>query len=137
MSKHTPTPWVALTRPEYDGETLGDGSVVGGPTGLDELVGVFGRDDLREADEQGVEPYPVCVPGSLADANRIVACVNACDGLSDEEVARLPLTVGRLVQQRASLLQAAEGVLAAVAGRRNLDGPLLRLSAAVKAARAE
>jgi hypothetical protein len=79
MGAHSPLPWVVMMRPEVDGERLGDGSVVGGPTGRDEYdagLGVCSLADLREAAEGEGEPYSVCRPCE-ADARLIVRAVNA------------------------------------------------------------
>jgi len=90
MNQHTPGPWLLMTRPEYDGERLGDGSVVGGPTGRDEYdpdLGVCALEDLRAAAEQDVEPYSTCKPELAADAYLIaaapdlLACLAACHSI--------------------------------------------------------
>ena len=106
---HSAEPWVVMTRPEIDGERLGDGSVVGGYTGRDEYDpegGICSKQELREAAEQGFEPERICQPWREEDARRIVACVNACAGVPTENLRPA------LFAAAPELLEAARGALA-------------------------
>lgn len=75
-----------------------------------------------------------------ANAARIVACVNACEGLSNEQLA----SIGDLVAQRDELLETlremvaiAEMTIGWMPHQQNADGPLIKAQAAIaKAERA-
>lgn len=108
MSKHTPEPWVI-----WNG---GDGIMMYG---------------AREPKRGGVA-LMCCnelVSGrtAIANARRIVACVNACAGLPTEQLESSPLGgvlngVAGLIAQRDELLAALEGVLAVVGDSTGVAG---------------
>ena len=70
------------------------------------------------------------IPTGEGFARRIVACVNACKGLSNERLKAMP--VAELVAQRDELLSALKGVLS-VAGVR-IDDPRIKEFDAARAA---
>lgn len=85
MSRHSPEPWHVGMRPEYDADYITADRIVGGPTGRDEYDREAGVWDVQDD-----EVYVICQPDDERDARRIVDCVNACLGLTPEQVAALP-----------------------------------------------
>ena len=104
MSKHTPGPW-RVGRP---GTVVCDTSIEQGPKGTADVTYYGG--------------HLVCESVTKANAERIVACVNACEGLNPEMVSgllrvlRQCLTIMREPEPRAvcvsAALRAAEAAIA-------------------------
>lgn len=99
---HTPEPWYAQ---DVFGDQVHDGSMavcagrdeVGNPN---PIAGVFGVDgDHRELS-------PKTKQEATANANRIVACVNACEGIKDPSVIpQLLEDVGDLLYRITDMLE--------------------------------
>ena len=77
MDKHTKGPWRV-----YDGGHRYHG-IDGGDEGNSTTIVVFGYDHEDEAGVRGTEPEEL---DAHANAARIVACVNALDGLNPDAV---------------------------------------------------
>jgi len=70
MIQHTPEPW------KYEGEDDGD-FVVWGASPNDDFIGNVGA---------RIKEMMVIIDLDLANARRIVACVNACSGITTEQL---------------------------------------------------
>ena len=81
MSEHTKEPW-AVRIDEKQWSDTDDIYIVGNPTGE-----AGGTRNLARMIESWEQPIP--------NANRIVACVNACAGISTDDLERLPLISDR------------------------------------------
>jgi hypothetical protein len=106
MSKHTPGPW-------YVGKTIDSDCRIYSPAGTHAIARTYGPD------LNGIGVCRLTGPENRADARRIVACVNACEGISTEAIEviskmggvqhKMPVTAA-LVAQRDELLLALERI---------------------------
>ena len=88
MNKHTPGPWQAMLLPEDTQGVLGHRFWIRAESGAEDGNMCISDISLRDSD--------------MANARRIVACVNACEGINPEAVPDL-LTVLRAAVARVEL----------------------------------
>lgn len=95
--KHTPGPWIAESR------GVSDGALVVKDAEFNEICVV------RERAQRSYGPQDYI---DQANAARIVACVNACEGMADpaDEIAKLRAEVDRLKHRLSDVLEGLEGM---------------------------
>ena len=125
-TKHTPEPWEC--------DTAGQPVIINGPQreGIAQSIIAVIYDEQEPA--LGTDPsFNYDEETAAANARRIVACVNACAGISDDDLADLTLhDLGAVRKQRHELLAVLQEALPRM--EQETDGDAWTIAAHMRAA---